>query len=164
LVHNKRVGAFHVFAEEVVSLSVKLDCAMTRRTQVHVEVEGNSSTRLTVIPFATAQSGNTPSLENLTIVSLYLLEVISISIITYLFSYSTINCLFGHHLSSYKMNLIAIILIVFLVERLKIKIGPYPSRWEKARKRIYRWTVSAANQVSEGSIIKLLPTRRSKWE
>ena len=61
---NNRVNALHVYVEEVVSLSVKLDCVTIQRTPAFVIVEGNSSTQLTVIPFATVQSESIPFLEN----------------------------------------------------------------------------------------------------
>jgi len=63
-IRNNRAGALHDYVEEVASLSVTLDCAMTRKTPTYVKVEGNSFTRLTEILFAIVQSGIIPSLEN----------------------------------------------------------------------------------------------------
>jgi len=83
-----RVDALHVFAEEGGSLSVKLDCAMTRKTPAFVVVEGNSSTQLTVIPFATVQSGSIPFLESKTNVSLFSLEVFPFSLFQFPISFS----------------------------------------------------------------------------
>ncbi len=62
-IRNMYFDAPHVFAEEVESLLVKLDCVMLQRTPVYQEVGGYSSTRLTEIQFATVQSERIHFLE-----------------------------------------------------------------------------------------------------